>query len=57
MTKSKDLTIMDNASGGKVYSVNLANVTRSASNTQDEYIYIADNDGRVACLKPAVEVK
>ncbi|MBN1362911.1 MAG: PQQ-binding-like beta-propeller repeat protein [Sedimentisphaerales bacterium] len=52
-TKLKTLAVMDNATGSKLYSVNLAKVTRFAANTLDANIYVADEQGRVACLCPA----
>lgn len=52
-TRLNTLTVMDNAVGKLLYSVNLASVTRYAANTVDGHIYVADDRGQVACLRPA----
>lgn len=51
ISKVNTLTVMDNATGKKLYSVNFAQVTRYAVNTQDGKMFIADKDGRIACLE------
>lgn len=53
MTKFNTLVVMHNGTGKKLQWINFAPVTNYASNTADGRIYIADNSGRVACLKPA----
>ena len=52
ITKVRTLAVMDNATGKQLYSVNVAPVTDHASNVRDARIYIADGDGRIACLQP-----
>jgi outer membrane protein assembly factor BamB len=52
VTKFRTLTVMDNATGRKLYSVNLAPVAHHAANTTDGRIYLADERGRVVCLEP-----
>lgn len=53
ITNVRTLVAMDNTSGKKLYSVNFAAVSRYATNTTDSRIYIADKQGRIACLEPA----
>ena len=52
ITKTRTLTVMDNAAGKKLFSVNFAPVTDHAANTTDAQIYIMDGTGRVTCLEP-----
>jgi hypothetical protein len=52
ITNAKTLVVMNNVRAKKLYTVNLAEVTKHASNITDDKIYIADNLGRIACLKP-----
>ncbi len=52
ITKSRTLTVMDNAAGRRLYAANFAPVTDHASNTVDARLYVADETGRVACLEP-----
>ena len=52
ITDKKTLVVMDNKKGEELYSVNFAGVSRYAANTVDSKMYIADKDGRVACIKP-----
>lgn len=52
ITTLKTLAIMDNTTGRKISAVNFAPVTDHAANTTDARIYIADENGRVACLEP-----
>lgn len=49
-TKLKTLAVMDNAAGKQLYSLNFAPVTKYATNTLDANIYVADEQGHVACL-------
>jgi outer membrane protein assembly factor BamB len=53
ITKDRKLVVMDNAEAKKLYSVNFARVSRYAVNATDPRIYIGDENGRVACLRPA----
>ncbi len=53
ITKVRTLVAMDNGAGKRLYSVNVAPVTDHASNVLDARIYIADGDGRIACLQSA----
>jgi outer membrane protein assembly factor BamB len=48
------LLVVDSKSGKRINSLNLAGITSFASNAGDSYIYIADETGRVACIKPVV---
>jgi outer membrane protein assembly factor BamB len=52
ITKNRTLVVMDNLSAKKLYSVNFAQVSRYAANITDSKIYIADEQGRIACLQP-----
>jgi outer membrane protein assembly factor BamB len=52
ITKTRTLTVMDNAAGKKLFSVNFAPVTDHAANTADARIYLMDSTGRVTCLEP-----
>jgi len=52
ITTIRTLTVMDNATGKRLYSVNCAPVTDHASNTKGDKIYVLDEIGRVACLEP-----
>jgi outer membrane protein assembly factor BamB len=52
ITKSSALLVMDNQNAKQLYSLNMSGITNFASNTEDSKIYIADNTGRVACIKP-----
>jgi outer membrane protein assembly factor BamB len=45
------LVVMNNSTGKKLYSVNLAAVTDYAVNTTDSAFYIADNNGRLMSIK------
>ncbi|MFZ0035527.1 MAG: PQQ-binding-like beta-propeller repeat protein [Sedimentisphaerales bacterium] len=53
ITNAGTLAVMDNKKAKQQYSVNLAGVSKYASNAADSKIYIADKEGRIACLKPA----
>ncbi len=52
ITNTGKLVVMDNKKGKQLYSVNFAGVSKYACNVADSKIYIADEDGRIACLKP-----
>ena len=52
ITKTRTLTVLDNAAGKKLFSANFAPVTNHAANTTDARIYLMDETGRVACLEP-----
>lgn len=52
ITKSSALLVVDNQNAKQFYSLNMSGITNFASNTADSRIYIADNTGRVACVKP-----
>jgi hypothetical protein len=51
-TKVGTLAVMDNSQGRPLYSVNFGPVTDYATNTTDALIYVADDHGRVTCLRP-----
>ena len=46
------LVVMDNKNAKHLYSVNFAGVSKYSANTADSKIYIANDAGRIACLKP-----
>ena len=52
ITRNRTMTIMDNATGRKLSSVNFAPVVNHVANTVDAKIYVADTQGRVACFVP-----
>ncbi|HUW18448.1 MAG TPA: PQQ-binding-like beta-propeller repeat protein [Sedimentisphaerales bacterium] len=47
-----ELVVMDNSRKKRLYSANFARVSKYAANTVDSKIYIADQTGRIVCLKP-----
>ncbi len=51
-TKFNTLVVMDNAAGKPLYSLNFSSVTKHAGNAADANIYVADERGHVACLRP-----
>jgi outer membrane protein assembly factor BamB len=53
ITKTSTLVVMDNNKGKKLYSANFAQASRYATNIMDSKIYIANKDGRIACITPA----
>jgi len=53
ITKIGTLVVMDNKRKKRLYSVNFAGVSKYVANVADSKIYIADEGGRIACLKPA----
>jgi len=52
ITDKRTLVVMDNKKDTQLYSVNFAGVSRYITNTQDSKMYIANEDGRVACIRP-----
>ncbi len=52
MTNDNAIVVVDNRTGKKLYSVNLAGVSIYVSGSPDSHIYIGDGLGRLACLKP-----
>jgi outer membrane protein assembly factor BamB len=52
ITNIRTLVVMDNVKAKKLYTVNFAEVSKHASDTTGDKIYIADNRGRIACLQP-----
>ncbi|MHC4646276.1 MAG: outer membrane protein assembly factor BamB family protein [Planctomycetota bacterium] len=50
--KPGELVVMDNKSNKRLYSVNFAGVSRYTANVADSGIYIADKEGRIACVRP-----
>ena len=52
ITKEQTLVVMENSTGRKLYSVNFRGISKYTSNTIDSKIYVADEIGRIACLKP-----
>ncbi len=53
ITDEGKMVVMDNRTGKRVETVNFAGVGVYATNMQDSKIYVAGNDGLVACIKPA----
>jgi len=53
MTAKGRLVVMDTNSAKKLYSVNFAAVAKYVPNTTHTGMHIADDTGRIACLKPA----
>ncbi len=52
ITNERTLVVMDNNTGKQLYSVNFAGVSKYTANAGDSKMYIANEDGRVACIKP-----
>jgi len=52
MTNIGTMVAMDNKKAEQIYSVNLAGVSVYIANVTDSKIYIADEFGRIACIKP-----
>jgi len=52
ITNTGKLVVMDNKKAKQLYCVDFAGVSRYAANVVDLKIYIADEDGRVACIRP-----
>ena len=52
ITKAGVIVAMDNAKAKQLYSVNIGKSVKFAVNTIDSKIYIADAQGRLACLEP-----
>lgn len=53
ITKNATLVVMDNKNRGQLYASDFGGVTKYAANVSDQMIYVADDTGRLACLKPA----
>jgi len=52
ITNLGTLAVMDNKKGKQLYSINLAEASKYVANVKDAMIYVADDDGRIACLRP-----
>jgi len=52
ITKAGTLAVMDNKKAKQVYTVDLSGVSIYVTNVVDSRIYIADKEGRIACLQP-----
>jgi len=52
ITNAGTLVVMDNKKAKRLYLVNFARVSKYATNVTDSKIYIADEAGRIACLRP-----
>ena len=52
ITKTGQLVVIKNKTGKKLHSVNFAGISKYITNRADSKIYIADEKGRVACLRP-----
>lgn len=53
LTDKNDMVVMDNRKKKRLYSVDLTDVSKYACNKTDTRLYLAADDGRIACLKPA----
>ncbi len=51
-TGTRTLVVMDNAAAKRLYTVNLARVSRYVANTENSRMYIGDDLGRLMCLEP-----
>lgn len=45
-------TIMDNKTGKKLYAINFSGVSHFAANPLDSAMYLLDNTGQIACIRP-----
>lgn len=52
ITRQGEFVAMDNEKRRRIYSANFAAVSRYATNLVDSKIYIGDEKGRVACIRP-----
>ncbi|MFC1677671.1 PQQ-binding-like beta-propeller repeat protein [Planctomycetota bacterium] len=52
ITGTGELVTMDNKTGKQLNSVVIDLVSKYVVNTEDENIYIADQSGRISCIKP-----
>lgn len=52
ITDIGELVVMDNRKAKRLYSVNFSGVSRYVTNLSDSKIYVADEDGRIACIRP-----
>jgi hypothetical protein len=52
LTKAGVLVAMDNVKKKQLYKIDLGQSLKYATNTIDSKIYIADTEGRLACLQP-----
>jgi outer membrane protein assembly factor BamB len=52
ITTDGELVVMDNRKNRRLYSVNFSPVKRYACNTLDSKLYVADETGRIMCLRP-----
>jgi len=52
ITKSGQITAMDNIKAKQLYSIDVGQPVKYATNTVDSRIYIGDAKGRLACLQP-----
>ncbi len=53
ITKIGTLVVMDNEKAKHLYTVNFAGVSRYTANVADSKMYIADDNGRITCLRPS----
>ena len=56
ITQQGEFVAMDNEKMRLIYSANFARVSRYATNLVDAKIYIGDERGRVACIRPVEQV-
>ena len=52
ITKAGTLVVMDNKKAKQVYAIDISGVSVYVTNVADSKIYIADKQGRIACLQP-----
>jgi len=50
-TAGKDMVVMDNNKAKKLYGIDLNDVSNYAFNNMDAKVYLAADDGRIACLE------
>jgi outer membrane protein assembly factor BamB len=52
ITKAGALVVMDNKKAKQVHTIDISGISVYVTNATDSKIYIADNQGRIACLQP-----
>lgn len=52
MAENNKIVVMDNKKLKKIHEIEIPGVTRWVTNTVDARIYLADESGRIVCIKP-----
>jgi hypothetical protein len=52
LTSDRKMVVMENQTGKQLHAVNFAGVSVYATNLTDSSIYVSDDAGLVACLRP-----